>query len=135
MQLPELLVAVTVFAMGASASLQLTAMGEASQQRLGSRSQLLARIDQDRQQLQARWQLLPKATTGPCKVSALGLETAAATLPLPSPLQRQLVASNDGSSLMVSWGVNGEAQPLRRRLFTPAGLGLCRVAEPSEAAS
>ncbi|MEN9497055.1 MAG: hypothetical protein ACO289_10060 [Prochlorococcaceae cyanobacterium] len=125
MQLCEVMVAAAVFGLSAATGLQLTAGAGESQQRLGSRSELLARIDQDRLQLQARWQASAGAPMGPCSVVALGLAQSAEAISLDAPLQRQLRISADGQSLEVSWLSGADGQPLRRRLFTPAGLGLC----------
>lgn len=125
MQLVEIMVSAAVFSLSAATGLQLTALGGESQQRLGSRSQLMARIDQDRLQLQTRWQAMAKAPTGQCTVSRLQLENAAAAVPLQAPLQRQLSISADGRNVEVSWRHSGESQPWRRRLYSGAGLGLC----------
>lgn len=125
MQLVEVMVSATVFSLSAATGLQLMAIGGESQQRLGSRSQLLARIDQDRLQLQARWQAMAKAPAGECGISRLQLENAAAAVTLEDPLRRQLSISADGQSLEVSWHSEGASQPWRRRLFSGAGLGLC----------
>ena len=125
MQLVEVMVSAMVFSLGAATGLQLMAIGGESQQRLGSRSQLLAQIEQDRLQLQARWRAMAQAPAGECGISRLQLETAAAAVSLEAPLRRQLSISADGQSLEVSWHREKDLQPWRRRLFSGAGLGLC----------
>ena len=125
MRLSELVVSAVIFGLSAAAGLQLTTLAQASQQRLSNHSELLARIEQDRLQLQRHWQEGARVASADCKVSNLQLASRAAALPLPAPLQRQLIISDDDQSLLVSWSSPGQAQPLRRRLFSPAGLGLC----------
>lgn len=125
MRLSELVVSAAILGLSMAAGLQLTTLAQADQQRLNSRSELLAMIEQDRLRLQTLWQAGERLTDTDCTVSRLKLVQRAEALPASPPLQRQQAPSADDRTLLVSWVVPGETQPLRRRLFSPAGLGLC----------
>lgn len=123
MQLAETIVAAAIMTVPLTASLQLQSMQQAQQTSAASRSEQLIKIDQDRMQLQNRWQALRPQGTSPSCVSTSALLNEAAAIPLSAPLQRSLEVVLP-RAVKVSWTVNG--QTLRQRVYTAEGLGLCQ---------
>lgn len=136
MTLIDALVAGSLFALACTGSLQLTAAGAAHQRQTLDRDGLLERIERDRLQLQAHWRRsAPPATGAPasgdqagCPHTIATLLASAAAVPGDPALQRQLLPSGDGRSLLVRWQAHQEPSVLRQRLISPAGLGLCAAA-------
>ncbi|MEY2643429.1 MAG: hypothetical protein RLZZ611_78 [Cyanobacteriota bacterium] len=123
MQLAETVVAAAIMTVPITASLQLQSMHQAQQTSAASRSELLSKVDQDRMQLQNRWQALRPLGTSPACVSTGALINDAAAITLSAPLQRRLEVVLP-RAVKVSWIANG--QTLRQRVYTAEGLGLCQ---------
>ena len=142
MTLIDALVAGSLFALACTGSLQLTAASAAHQRQTLDRDGLLERIERDRLQLQAHWRRSAPPTTGAaasadqaasadpedCPHTIATLLASAAAVPGDPALQRQLLPSGDGRSLLVRWQARQEPSVLRQRLISPAGLGLCAAA-------
>ena len=139
MTLIDALVAGSLFALACTGSLQLTAASAAHQRQTLDRDGLLERIERDRLQLQAHWRRSAPPTTGAadpadpedpedCPHTLATLLASAAAVPGDPALQRQLLPSGVGRSLLVRWQARQEPSVLRQRLISPAGLGLCAAA-------
>lgn len=126
MQLVEVMVAATVFAMATGSSVQLWSRAALGSQQVEIHQQQGERIELDRLQLQARWHAGLRQPAGPaCAVSPAQLVKVAERVPVPPQLRRDVTPVDQGSALRVRW--SGEASPAlaRERFFTAAGLGLC----------
>ncbi len=133
MQLVEVMVAATVFAIATGSSVQLWSRAALGSQQVEMHQQQGERIELDRLQLQARWQAELRQPAGPaCVVSPAQLITVAERVPVPPQLRRDVAPIDQGSALRVRWWVEESPAVARERLFTPAGLGLC---DPLAAAS
>ena len=127
MQLVEVMVAATVFAMASGSSVQLWSRAAMGSQRVEFQHQQRERIELDRLQLQARWQQDLRQPTGAagCAVCRDQLITVAERVPVPPQLRRALLPADQADALLVRWWVEASPALQRERLFTPAGLGLC----------
>lgn len=126
MQLVELMVAASLFAGAISGSLQLWSDAAATSQRLDHRQLLLERIELDRLQLMAQWRR-HAVSSQLCPGDPDALVQSAAHLPPPPQLQRFLERQPNGPGVKVRWSVASDPTLQRQRLFTAAGLGLCRA--------
>ena len=135
MQLTETLVAVAVFAVPLTATVQLASQKQVNDQGQLSTQQLEKAIESDRLALQAAWlQLAP--TTCPRPRGPEDLQTAAQAVPVSSGLRREVRILDDqgkelfgqtvytGKAVWVRWS-SSDGTLLRQRLYTPMGLGLC----------
>lgn len=133
MQLVEVMVAATVFAMATVGSVQLWSRAALGSQQVEIHQQQGERIELDRLQLQARWQGELRQPAGPaCAVTPAQLISVAERVPVPPQLRRDVVPVDQGSAVRVRWWVEASPAETRERLFTAAGLGLC---DPLAAAS
>lgn len=136
MQLTETLVAVAVFAVPLTATVQLASQKQVNDQGQLSTQQLEKAIESDRLALQAAWlQLAP--TTCPRPRGPEDLQTAAQAVPVSSGLRREVRILDDqgkqlsgqavytGKAIWIRWSSNSDGTLLRQRLYTPMGLGLC----------
>lgn len=136
MQLTETLVAVAVFAVPLTATVQLASQKQVNDQGQLSTQQLEKAIESDRLALQAAWlQLAP--TTCPRPRGPEDLQTAAQAVPVSSGLRREVRILNDqgkelsgqlaytGHAVWIKWSSISDGTLLRQRLYTPMGLGLC----------
>lgn len=131
MQLTETLVAVSIFAMPLTATIQLASQRQATDPTEMSRQELLSAVDADRLALQGAWMLI-KPVTCSTKREVLPMKTAASSVSVPAGLQRQITYLNDGAvstvegqALAVSWRSSRSGELLRQRIYTPMGVGLC----------
>lgn len=131
MQLTETLVAVAVFAVPLTATVQLASQKQVNDQGQLSTQQLEKAIESDRLALQAAWlQLAP--TTCPRPRGPEDLQTAAQAVPVSSGLRREVRILDDqgqevlpGKAVWIKWSSSSDGTLLRQRLYTPMGLGLC----------
>ena len=132
MQFVEVMVAASVFTAAAGGSLQLFAQAASSSQQGELRQQQLERVEFDRLQLQAHWRReLQAQDQRSCPVGSDQLQVLAAQLPPPPQVQRELLMGEKADELRLRWRVDVQAAPVRERLVTGAGLGLCSAAAPS----
>jgi hypothetical protein len=124
MNLTESLVALAVFSIPVTASVQLSNINQATEQLQTTIEPLQEAVDADRLQLQANWATLTPVTASPSCITPRQLQAKAAESPAVAPLQRQVLAMSRG--VLVSWSVPTQSTPLRRRIYTAMGLGLCR---------
>lgn len=137
MHLVEVLVAGSVFAIASGGSMSLWSATAVKAQQMQAHKQLEQRIEQDRLRLQTLWRNqasagspLREPSQSGCTLRVDQLLTMAAAEPAPTPIQRELKVSGDGQSLLMRWTAPGDHQLRRQRLVTPAGLGLCGLAQP-----
>lgn len=129
MQLTETLVAVAVFAMPLTATVQLASQKQVNDQGQISTQQLAKAVESDRLAIQAAW--LQLAPTTSCRMPA-DLKTVAQAVPVSSGLRREVRILDDqglevlpGKAVWIRWISNSDGTLLRQRLYTPMGLGLC----------
>ncbi|MBV2351504.1 hypothetical protein KUL97_07260 [Synechococcus sp. HK05] len=122
MQLVEVMVAASVFAMATGSSVQLWSRAALGSQQVEMQQQQAERVELDRLQLQARWQAELRPS---CSVSPAQLITVAERVPVPPQLRREVVPVDQGAALQVRWWLEASPANARERLFTAAGLGLC----------
>lgn len=129
MQLTEALVAVAVFAVPLTATVQLASQKQVNDQDQLSTQQLARAVESDRQALQAAW--LQLAPTASCRMPA-DLQSAAQAVPVSSGLRREVRILDDqgqevlpGKAVWIKWSSISDGTLLRQRLYTPMGLGLC----------
>jgi len=135
MQLTETLVAVAVFAVPLTATVQLASQKQVNDQGQLSTQQLEKAIESDRLALQAAWlQLAP--TTCPRPRGPEDLQTAAQSIPVSIGLRREVRILDDqgkelfgqtvytGKAVWIRWS-SSDGTLLRQRIYTPMGLGLC----------
>jgi len=129
MQLTETLVAVAVFAVPLTATVQLASQKQVNDQGQLSTQQLARAVESDRLALQAAW--LQLAPTASCRMSA-ELQSAAQAVPVSSGLRREVRILDDqgqevlpGKAVWIKWSSISDGTLLRQRLYTPMGLGLC----------
>jgi len=129
MQLAETVVAVGIFAMPLTATVQMASQRQLSDQGQITRQQQMSAVDADRLALQGAWmQVKPSTCTMQTVVT---MKNATTSLSAPTGIQRQLVYLKDGlthasegQALLARWtSSNGEL--LRQRIYTPMGVGLC----------
>jgi len=129
MQLTETLVAVAVFAVPLTATVQLASQKQVNDQGQLSTQQLARAVESDRLALQAAW--LQLAPTASCRMPA-ELQSAAQAVPVSSGLRREVRILDDqgqevlpGKAVWIKWSSISDGTLLRQRLYTPMGLGLC----------
>ncbi|MEN9496779.1 MAG: hypothetical protein EBR33_05620 [Synechococcaceae bacterium WB4_1_0192] len=129
MQLTETLVAVAVFAVPLTATVQLASQKQVNDQGQLSSQQLARAVESDRLALQAAW--LQLAPTASCRMPA-ELQSAAQAVPVSSGLRREVRILDDqgqevlpGKAVWIKWSSISDGTLLRQRLYTPMGLGLC----------
>jgi hypothetical protein len=134
MQLTETLVAVAVFAVPLTATVQLASQKQVNDQGQLSSQQLARAVESDRLALQAAW--LQLAPTASCRMPA-ELQSAAQAVPVSSGLRREVRILNDqgqelssqvaytGHAVWIKWSSISDGTLIRQRLYTPMGLGLC----------
>lgn len=124
MQLVEVLVASTVFAVSAGGAMQMSAATAASTLMSRTREQVLESIEQDRLSLQGYWR---RSTTQSmtCLAVLVMMESQAGQVMPPAGVQRQLRRSSEGELLEITWQGIGSEAVRRRRLVSPLALGLC----------
>lgn len=129
MQLTETLVAVAVFAVPLTATVQLASQKQVNDQGQLSSQQLARAVESDRLALQAAW--LQLAPTASCRMPA-ELQSAAQSVPVSSGLRREVRILDDqgqevlpGKAVWIKWSSISDGTLLRQRLYTPMGLGLC----------
>lgn len=130
MQFVEVMVAASLFTAAATGSLQLFAQAAGSSQQGDLRQQQLERVEFDRLQLQAHWRRELQGQPS-CVVSADQLRAVAAALPPPPQVQREFLPGERTDELRLRWRVASQSAPVRERLVTAAGLGVCSPVLPS----
>lgn len=130
MQFVEVLVAASVFTAAAGGSLQLFAQAASSSQQGELRQQQLERVEFDRLQLQAHWRRELQGQSF-CGVGADQLQALASALPPPPQVKRELLPGARTDELRLRWRIASQSAPVRERLVTAAGLGLCSEGIPS----
>lgn len=124
MRLVEVLVASTVLAVASTSSLQMAATSSTVQQGTLRRERQWGEMERDRLRLEALWRQARRDDSR-CAAMTTELLRLAAALPPPPELQRNLLASSDGTEVLVHWSVSGDSGLERQRQFSPAALGLC----------
>lgn len=133
MNLIEVLVAGSVFAMASGSSVQIWAAG-ASSARLGEDSQqVLERTELDLLRLKASWRQAADqgAARADCGLAVVQMQERAQAIQPPPRLERRVVPSADGAGIEVHYR-SATPHLERARLFTPAALGLCPAQEVAE---
>lgn len=130
MQLAETIVAVSIFALPLTATVQMASQRQLSEQGQMTRQQQMSAVDSDRLALQATWmQIRPSTCTLQTVVT---MKNATGSLNSPTGIQRQLTYLKDGlthasegQAVLVRWTGSSSGELLRQRIYTPMGLGLC----------
>ncbi|MEY3930674.1 MAG: hypothetical protein RLZZ516_2384 [Cyanobacteriota bacterium] len=130
MQLAETVVAVSIFAMPLTVTVQMASLRQLSDQGQMTRQQQMNTVDTDRLALQGTWiQIKPSTCTMRTVVT---MKNASIPLTVPAGIQRQLTYLKDGSphesegqAILASWTSSSNGELLRQRIYTPMGLGLC----------
>ena len=130
MQLAETVVAVSIFAMPLTVTVQMASLRQLSDQGQMTRQQQMNTVDTDRLALQGTWiQIKPSTCTLRTVVT---MKNASIPLTVPAGIQRQLTYLKDGSphesegqAILASWTSSSNGELLRQRIYTPMGLGLC----------
>jgi hypothetical protein len=135
MQLTEVLVAVAIFSIPLTSTVQLVSQKHLNDKNQFSSQNLAKAIERDRLAIQTAWmQLTP--TTCPRLRGPEDLQTAAQTVPVSSGLRREVRILDDqgkelfgqtvytGKAVWIRWS-SSDGTLLRQRLYTPMGLGLC----------
>lgn len=124
MQLVEVMVAASVFMAAALASSQLFTQVAGSSQQSEHLQQQLERIEFDRLQLEAHW-LRRRQSLSSCSVAVDHMSAVAAEVSPPPQVHRELLAGERPEELRLRWRIASWSAPLRQRLVTAAGLGVC----------
>jgi len=130
MHLVDVLMAGSVFAIASGGSMQICSATALQAQQLNSRQGLEQRIEQDRLQLQTHWR---SSGATDCTSAASQLPLLAAAVPVPTGLTREVLLSSDGQSVQLRWTATADPALQRQRLVSPAGMGVCGLAPPSNA--
>jgi hypothetical protein len=132
MNLTEVLVSATIFAIPLPSILQIENMHRVVEEVRMSNQEMLNAVDKDRLTLQGAWMQI-EPTTCLAYHSVIPMMTAANQIPAPSKIQRQIFYLKDGvintrtaegQSLMVNWKTS-DGKLLRQRIYTPMGMGIC----------
>lgn len=126
MSFSEVVISALILGISAQISLRGWARTHASALAAVERDQQLLAMDR---RLLVRQRLLSLATPvdGSCRFQPPGVQHILAEAPLASGVTEQLELLPDLQGLWLTLKAGGTAPSLhRRRLFTPAGLGLCR---------
>ena len=124
MTFSELAVSTVILGISTQLSLQGWSRSAAAAVALSQRDEQLMQMDQ---QLLASRRLLQsaRAVDGDCRFQAVTVHWLLDQRPEQPGLVEQRDLSADRQALWLTLSLPGDESPLRRRLFTPAGLGLC----------
>ena len=129
MTLPEVIVSALILGISSHTSLQGWSATSARTALAEQRQQPLQRLDQ---QVLAAERLLSRQPVDPavCRFAASAVSQVAAALPISAPMQQHFEPDASAQGIWLELAYPDQSRPLqRRRLFTPAGLGLCAEAD------
>ena len=129
MTLPEVIVSALILGISSHTSLQGWSATTARAVSAEKRQQQLQQLDQ---QVLAAGRLLsrlPLDSEG-CRFTSNAVAQLTAALPATAPLQQDFEPDASAQGIWLKLAYPDQSRPLqRRRLFTPAGLGLCAEAD------
>ena len=129
MTLPEVLVSAVILGISSHTSLQGWSATTARAVSAEQRQQQLQQVDQ---QVLAAGRLLSRLPldSEDCRFTSNAVVQLTAALPATAPLQQGLELDSSAQGIWLKLAYPDQFRPLqRRRLFTPAGLGLCAEAD------